>query len=144
LGDRPDRVFFLASHDDRDEAGVRGHAAETAFVGKALSEGDGVSGEDGFQDRMFGLRRLQHRAPRLVGTARAARDLIEHLIRALGRAQVAAHEAKISIDHAHQSQVRKIMALRDDLRADDDVGFAVRDVDDLLLEGFRIGCKVRG
>ena len=46
------------------------------------------------------------------------RDLLEG---ALGRAQVAAFEAEIGIDHADQRQVGEMIALGDQLRADDHV-----------------------
>ena len=42
-------------------------------------------------------------------------------IGALGRAQIAAAEAEIGIDHADQGQQREMMPLGDDLRADQHV-----------------------
>ncbi len=47
--------------------------------------------------------------------------LVEQLERALGGAQVAAAEAEIGVDHAHQREVGEVVALGDDLGAEQDV-----------------------
>ena len=57
----------------------------------------------------------------MVGPAGAARHLVQELIGALGRAQVAALEAEIGIDHADQGQHGEMVALGDDLGADQQV-----------------------
>ena len=51
----------------------------------------------------------------------AAGDLVEQLEGALGGAQVAAAEAEIGVDHADQREVGEVVALGDDLGAEQDV-----------------------
>ncbi len=62
----------------------------------------------------------QHFA-RLGPASRAPGDLRDLLVGPLGRAQIAAFEAEIGIDHAHQRQFGKVEALGDQLGADDHV-----------------------
>ena len=64
---------------------------------------------------------LDEHAARLVAAPGAAGDLLDLLEAALGRAQVAAGEAEVGIDHADQGQVGEVIALGDQLGADDDV-----------------------
>ena len=59
--------------------------------------------------------------------AGAAGHLIEKLEGALGGAQVAVREAEIGVDHADQRQLREVVALGDELGADDDIDLAVLD-----------------
>ena len=51
----------------------------------------------------------------------------------LGEAIVAALQAEIRVDHTHERQQGKVVALGDDLGADDDVGVAAGDARDRLL-----------
>jgi hypothetical protein len=67
---------------------------------------------------------LDEHAPRLVAAAGAAGDLLDLLEAALGRAQIAALQAEIGIDHADQRQIGEVIALGHQLRADDDVDLA--------------------
>ena len=67
---------------------------------------------------------LDEHAARLVAAAGAAGDLADLLEAALGGAQVAAGKAEIGIDHADQGQVGEVIALGDELGADDDVDLA--------------------
>ena len=60
--------------------------------------------------------------------AGAPRHLIEKLKRAFGGARVGMGKAEIGIDHADKCQAREVMALGHELRADDDVDFAVLDL----------------
>ncbi len=69
----------------------------------------------------FGIVGLHQHPARLVATAGAPGDLLDLLEAALGSAKVAAGKAEVRIDHADQGQVGKVIALRDQLRADDDV-----------------------
>src|SRR3546814_8685534 len=55
------------------------------------------------------------------GASRYLHDLVEG---ALCRAQVAAFEAQIGVDHADQRQVGEMIAFGDELGADDDVDVA--------------------
>ena len=54
-----------------------------------------------------------------------ARDLVEQLELALGGAQIAAREPEVAVDHADQREVREMMALGDDLGADQQVQLMV-------------------
>ena len=67
---------------------------------------------------------LDQHAARLVAAPGAAGDLLDLLEAALGGAQVAALQAEIGIDHADQGQVGEVIALGDQLGADDDVDLA--------------------
>ena len=67
------------------------------------------------------MARLDQHFARLRPASGAAGDLRDLLIGALGRAQVAAFEAEIGIDHADQRQFGKVEALGHQLRADDHV-----------------------
>ena len=70
---------------------------------------------------MLGLMGLQI-AEAAAGLAAGAADhLMQQLKGALGGARIAVAEAEIGVDHADQIEHRKMMALGDHLRADDDV-----------------------
>ena len=92
------------------------------------------------QDRpdhgMVGLVRLQQRHPRRSPRLPPGppRHLAHQLKAAFGGAQVGALQSQVRIDHAHQCQAREVVALGDDLRADDDVGVAFGDLGDGLLQ----------
>ena len=64
---------------------------------------------------------LNQHTPRLVAPTCAARYLLDLLEAAFGRAEVATGESKVRIDYPDQRQVREVIALGDQLRADDDV-----------------------
>ena len=64
---------------------------------------------------------------------------MQQLERALGGARIAVGEAEIGIDNADQIELGEMVALGDELRADDDVEAALRHVVELLaqpLDGF--------
>ena len=67
---------------------------------------------------------LDEDAAGLVAAAGAAGDLADLLEAALGRAQIAARQAEIGVDHADQGEVGEMIALGDELGADDDVDLA--------------------
>ena len=77
---------------------------------------------------MIRLPRLQQPPARLFAAPRAPRHLLQQLKRPLRRARIGRRKPDIRIDHADQRQMRKIMALRHELRADDDVVGARRDI----------------
>ena len=66
--------------------------------------------------------------------AGAPRHLIEKLEGALGGARIGMGEAKIGVDHADECEAGKVMALGDELRADDDIDLAVLDLAQGLAE----------
>ena len=76
---------------------------------------------------MVGLEGLQQAEALLAGAAGAAGHLAEQLEGALGGARIAIGQAEIGIDDADQRHVGEIVALGDQLRADDDVGLALGD-----------------
>ena len=83
-----------------------------------------VAGDQRLHHRMLRHVGLEQRPARPLGAAGAAGDLMEQLEGPLGGAQIAAVQAEIGIDHADQGQVGKVMALGDDLGADQDVDLA--------------------
>src|SRR4029079_5248630 len=60
--------------------------------------------------------------------SRTPGDLAQELEGALRRARVSLRQAEIGVDHADQSQAREMMALGDELRADDDIDLARLDL----------------
>ena len=72
----------------------------------------------------------------------AADHLVEQLERPLGGARIAIAEAQIRIDHADQIEPRKIMSLRHQLRADDDVDAAFGDFVQFAAHGLDRGDEV--
>src|SRR5690242_19571390 len=74
---------------------------------------------------------------RPLGAAGAAGNLMRKLERALGRAQVATGKAEIRVDHPHQREQRKVMALRHHLGSDQHVDRVVFDAADQLRDRAR-------
>ena len=71
----------------------------------------------------------------LPGLAAGAADhLMQQLERTLGGARIAVAKAEIGVDDADQIELGKMMPLGDELRADDDVEPAVRDVIEFLAQ----------
>ena len=71
------------------------------------------------------IQRLDDRLARLLAAAGAAGDLREQLERPLGGAEVGQAEADVGRHDADQRHARKVVALGDHLRADEDVDLAV-------------------
>ena len=93
---------------------------------------------------MFGLPGLEQAASRFFAAPGAARRLLQQLERALGGARIAIGEADIGVDDADQSQKREIMALGDELRADDDVVGAARRLLQLMAQMLQPAGKIGG
>ena len=72
----------------------------------------------------------------------AADHLVEQLKRPLGGARIAIAQAQIGIDDADQIEPREIVALRDQLRADDDVDAALRDFVEFAAHGLDRGDQI--
>ena len=66
-----------------------------------------VAGDQRLHHRMLRQEGLQQHPARRLGAAGAAGDLVQQLEGALGRAQIAAGQAEIGIDHADQGQIGK-------------------------------------
>ena len=105
----------------RPKGGIAGLAPGLGLGGV---EAVGVAGDQGGDHRRVGLVGLDQDAARLVAAAGAAGDLRDLLEAALGGAQVAAGKAEVGIDHADQGEVGEMIALGDELGADDDVDLA--------------------
>ena len=72
----------------------------------------------------------------------AADHLVEQLKSPLGGARIAIAQAEIGIDDADQIEPRKIMSLRHQLRADDDVDAALRNLVELAAHGLDRGDEI--
>ncbi len=72
----------------------------------------------------------------------AADHLVEKLEGALGGARIAVGEAEIGVDHADQIEHREVMALGDQLGADDDVEAAGGDVGKFLAHPLDRGDQI--
>ena len=83
---------------------------------------------------MLGLVRLQKAEAAALLAAGAADHLMQQLERALGGARIAVGEPEIGIDDADQIELGEMVALGDELRADDDVEAALRHVVELLAQ----------
>src|SRR5690349_9532524 len=78
--------------------------------------------------------RLQKALPLPGFASGAARDLMQKLERPLGRARIAIRKTEIGIDDADQIELREMMALGDELRADDDIELALGDTVEFLAQ----------
>ncbi len=71
---------------------------------------------------------LDHDLARPVGAPRAAGHLQDRLREPLVAARVRAEQSLIRVQHADERHAREVVALREHLRADQDVGAAARDL----------------
>ena len=74
---------------------------------------------------MLGLPGLQQRAARALAPSGPAGRLAQELEGALGGARIGVGEADVGVDHADEGEQREVVALGDELRADDKVEFAL-------------------
>ena len=116
-----DLGLVAAGDDHGREPAVGRHPGLPARFGFGGKKAVAIGTRQRRDHRMGWHRRLQQDAPRPQRPAGAAADLGEELKRPLGRAQIAAGEAEIGIDDADQGQQREVIALGDDLGADDHV-----------------------
>ena len=91
---------------------------------------------------MVGLPGLQQRMALALAAPRPPRRLAQELEGALGGARIGVGEADIGVDHADEGQKRKIVALGDELGADDEVEFAPRRRVELAAQGLDPARKV--
>ena len=120
------RPAILGRDDDRGETPERRQAAEPALLGLLAIEPLGVARNQRRDDRMLRLPGLQKRAAELFAAARAAGRLAQELERALGGARIGIGEPDVGVDHANESEQREVVALGDELGADDEVVGAAR------------------
>src|SRR5262249_34987560 len=77
---------------------------------------------DGVLDRVvLGVKRLDEHASWQIAAAGAASNLSQQLKRAFRRAKVRQVEGRIRTDHADERHAMKVMALREHLRADQNI-----------------------
>ena len=134
----------LGRDDQRREPAEGRQAGALAQRRLLLVEALGLAAEQRANDRMIGLPALDQRAARLVAAAGAAGHLSEQLKSALGGARIGAAEPGIGVDDADQGQKGKIMALGDELRADDDIEGAGGDLGELAPQPLLPAGKIRG
>ena len=101
-----------------------------------------VAGDQRLHHGMVGLMGLQVSNAAALLAAGAPDHLVEQLKRPLGGARIAIAEAEIGIDDADQIEPREIMPLRHELRADDDIDAAFRDLVQFAAHGLDRGDEV--
>ena len=116
--------FVFRADDDRREPPERRHVRVPARLGLGRNEPLAIPAGERGDDRRVGLVGLDEHAPRLVPAPGPAGHLHDLLEGPLGRAQVAARQPEVGVDHSDQGQVRKVVALGHQLRADHDVDLA--------------------
>ena len=75
----------------------------------------------------WGIARLHQHLARPLAAPGAARDLRERRVQPLGGAVVGGDQRAVGVQHADQREQREVVALGEQLRADQDVGLAARD-----------------
>ena len=117
----------LGADDDAGQPAERRQVRRLPLGDLPFVEALGIAGDDGAHHRMVRLVGLQQAEALPAGAPGPPGHLAEQLKRALGGARIAIGEAEIGIDHADQRHVGEMVALGDELRADDDVGLALGD-----------------
>ena len=134
------RVLVGAGDDEAREPPERRIVRLLAQLDLGRVERLAVRRDQRLHHRMLGLVRLQEADAAAFLAAGAADHLMQQLERALGGARIAVGEPEIGIDDADEVELREMVPLGDELRADDDVEAALRDVVELLahaLDRFR-------
>ena len=114
----------LGRNDDRRHPPERRRIGFAAAFGFGGVKGVCIARHQRADHGRAGIMRLDENTPGLGPATGASADLRDLLKAALRRAEVAALQAKIGIDHAHQRQVREVIAFGHELRADDNVDVA--------------------
>ena len=125
-------TVVLARNDDRGPAAEGRGARLAAHLGFGRIEGIAVARGQRGNHRRVGVAGLQQHFARFRSASRAPGDLRDLLVGPLARAQIAALEAEIGIDHADQRQLGEMEPLGYQLRADDHVHLACLDRSDEL------------
>ena len=128
--------------EDRDEMPERRVAQCLAALELPGEEPGDVVVDRVSQRRRVRLEGLDEHAPGRV-TAAASRELRHELERPLLGAEVGDREAGVGVDDRGERDAREVMALRDDLRADQDGPVRVPEALDRVTEGARPRRDVR-
>ena len=114
---------------------VRERREAGGFAQGDLRFGEGVvaAADQGLQQRMFRMMRLQQHRSDAFGAARAAGDLHQQLREFFAGAEIGGEQAFVDADHADQREVRQVVAFRQHLRADEDAG-ARSEFGEMLLQ----------
>ena len=86
------------------------------------------------QQRVFRVMSLQQHFALLTGAAGAASHLNIELGKTFGGAKVSGEQRAVHIQQRHQRHIRKMMALRQHLRADQNTRAAAKHVGQMLLQ----------
>ena len=121
-------VLVGAGNEQARQPAERRIAGLLAHLDLGRVERLAVLRDQGAHHRMLGLVRLQITVAAPLLAAGAADHLMQQLERALGRARIAVRKSEIGVDNADQIELGEMMALGDELRADDDVETALRHV----------------
>ena len=115
---------ILGGDDDRRQPSERRHRRFAPGLGFRRVEARDVAADQSGDDWRLRVVGLDQHAPGLVAAPGASGDLLDLLEAALGGAQVTALQGQVGIDHPDQGQIGEVVALGDQLRADDDVDLA--------------------
>ena len=102
----------------------------------------GVARDERGDDRMLGLPGLQQRMAGALAPPGPPGRLAQELEGALGGARIGVGEADVGVDHADEGEQREIVALGDELGADDEVELALRRRVELAAQGLDPAGKV--
>ena len=109
------------------DARERRPAALFTFLQRAGGERLVAALQQQCQQRMIGILRLDQHFARPLGATRATGDLHDRLRQPLAGAKVRAEQALVGVQHHDQRDVRKIVALGQHLRADEDADLVAVD-----------------
>ena len=131
-------------YDNRAKPPERWHGGLFARIRLALQKRIAVARNQRLQNRMIGHVGLQERPPARSFAASATGNLRQHLIGALGGAQIAIAQPQIGVDHTDKTELGEMMSLGDNLRADDNVDPAFGNQLDSLANTDHPADMVRG
>ena len=134
-GVRLRRALVLARDDDRREPAERRQAADSPLLRLLRVEPFRVARNQRRDHRMVGLPGLQQGVALAFGPSGPPGRLAQELEGALGGARIGVGEADVGVDDADEGQKREVVALGDQLRADDEVELAARRGVELAAQG---------
>lgn len=127
LGEGFGEFLALGGDDESCETSVRRQHGGLAHADLAFEESLAVTGDDGVHHGMIGQVGLDEATATDLLAAGAAGDLVEELEGAFAGTRISLAETEVTIDDADSCKVWEVVTFGDELRADDDVGFALLD-----------------